>query len=693
MKKLTYSSLIAFSHLYFFSLFGQAAGEPLSPQAICEVSIKKADYSQALKICQAQLESVLNKEQREKTASSDSLFLYLHIIEIYHALGQSEQESQYLREVKRHALFDQETKAAHQWHRKMGQKYYFAKDYEKARSHLFRGLELAKQESKSHPEMLAKSFNDVGLVESQLGNFREALQHYQKSLEIKLALGDQYRVGTTLNNIGLIYAKLENPQQSVAYYEKALDTFLAYTQQDQFDRRVFNNINHVYEDLAVTYNQLEGSQPNDNQQQSVYAQKAADSIESKNSKWAQARALINIARLQLEDEQLDSAKQFLERASRLQANHAFDLRLELSLQWARYYLQSEDHANAISHANSGVLMAEQKVDLLSLEKLYQVLSQAYLPSDVKTAFHYLQKHAQTREAFLAQKYNSEIQSVQLEIDKQQVEHQLMQEKLENGENRAKIQRLTNWTLSAIILLLLFSGFIVFFWFKKRKEKQSLLQSIKYHQQQLLLLSDKHQSKYQSKNQSQAQNQLAPLPQQDNSQPEQESLYSGQDNLKEEQDNLKEEQENVHSLQKNVELEHNKTHSENLEVITTKHATSQDIEDNSQQLKQRLREALVDTMLTAVSTWESYTKSNRVELAEKSKIWTVSVDNGTLRTRSLDKYLNLDKIPLNPRWRNVAGTCHFILADPELPAIERDKLNQSLDSVMLVVKELSMSAGS
>jgi len=96
------------------------------------------------------------------------------------------------------------------------------------------------------------------------------------------------------------------------------------------------------------------------------------------------------------------------------------------------------------------------------------------------------------------------------------------------------------------------------------------------------------------------------------------------------------------------------------------------------------------MIEAVSIWEKHTKTNRVELAEKSKLWTVSIDNGTLRTRSLDKYLSLEKIPLNPRWRNVAGTCHFILADMTLSPKDRSLLNQHLDSIMQNVKMLSMA---
>jgi hypothetical protein len=77
------------------------------------------------------------------------------------------------------------------------------------------------------------------------------------------------------------------------------------------------------------------------------------------------------------------------------------------------------------------------------------------------------------------------------------------------------------------------------------------------------------------------------------------------------------------------------------------------------------------------------------LAEKSKLWTVSIDGGTLRTRSLDKYLSLEKIPLNPRWRNVAGTCHYILSDEKLSIENRHRLGQRLETLMKIVKAISL----
>lgn len=67
-------------------------------------------------------------------------------------------------------------------------------------------------------------------------------------------------------------------------------------------------------------------------------------------------------------------------------------------------------------------------------------------------------------------------------------------------------------------------------------------------------------------------------------------------------------------------------------------------------------------------WQKITGESIIELAEKSRIWSVSIDNGRLRTRSMNRYLSIDKLPSNPRWRQVARTAYFVLSkvshDPE-----------------------------
>ncbi len=105
--------------------------------------------------------------------------------------------------------------------------------------------------------------------------------------------------------------------------------------------------------------------------------------------------------------------------------------------------------------------------------------------------------------------------------------------------------------------------------------------------------------------------------------------------------------------------------------------------------QPLSELLVSTMIDCIALWEKATQTNKVELADRSKIWKISVDSGRLRTRSLDKYLSLKTLPDNPRWRNVVKTCHFVLSECELSNHDREQLTTHLNQIMLQIKSESM----
>jgi two-component system sensor histidine kinase ChiS len=94
-----------------------------------------------------------------------------------------------------------------------------------------------------------------------------------------------------------------------------------------------------------------------------------------------------------------------------------------------------------------------------------------------------------------------------------------------------------------------------------------------------------------------------------------------------------------------------------------------------------REALVALMQGALQAWEAATGLNRVELAERSRLWRVHIDDGRLRTRALERYLSLSRLPQNPRWRDVLRTAYFVLGECKLDAAARDDLQRQVDCVL------------
>ena len=122
-------------------------------------------------------------------------------------------------------------------------------------------------------------------------------------------------------------------------------------------------------------------------------------------------------------------------------------------------------------------------------------------------------------------------------------------------------------------------------------------------------------------------------------------------------------------------------------------TDSNIDDNAEHLTEQkgtespeddklltARNNLVDATRLSLRLWESYTGKGKADLAEKSNIWRVYIDGGTVKTRTLDKYLSEKTMPKKPRWRSVVKTLHFILSECQITEAEENQLNDLIKTI-------------
>ena len=103
-----------------------------------------------------------------------------------------------------------------------------------------------------------------------------------------------------------------------------------------------------------------------------------------------------------------------------------------------------------------------------------------------------------------------------------------------------------------------------------------------------------------------------------------------------------------------------------------------------------RQQLVTLMRSALHTWEATTQKSKIELAEESHIWAVSIDDGRLRTRTLDRYLRLKHLPKIPRWREVVRTAYFVLSNPSIEPETRASLKTELEKTKEILKKAAIN---
>jgi len=103
-----------------------------------------------------------------------------------------------------------------------------------------------------------------------------------------------------------------------------------------------------------------------------------------------------------------------------------------------------------------------------------------------------------------------------------------------------------------------------------------------------------------------------------------------------------------------------------------------------------RQQLVTLMRSALHTWEVTTQKSKIELAEESNIWAVSIDDGRLRTRTFDRYLRIEQLPKIPRWREVVRTAYFVLSNPAIEPETRLSLEAELEKTKSILKKAAIN---
>ncbi|MGB4246403.1 MAG: hypothetical protein WBJ75_01695 [Pseudohongiellaceae bacterium] len=91
------------------------------------------------------------------------------------------------------------------------------------------------------------------------------------------------------------------------------------------------------------------------------------------------------------------------------------------------------------------------------------------------------------------------------------------------------------------------------------------------------------------------------------------------------------------------------------------------------------------MTVTLHVWESTTHKSKIELAEESSIWVVSIDEGRLRTRTFDRYLRIELLPKIPRWREVIRTTYFVLSNPDIDPELRRNLELELNKTKALLQ--------
>ena len=98
-----------------------------------------------------------------------------------------------------------------------------------------------------------------------------------------------------------------------------------------------------------------------------------------------------------------------------------------------------------------------------------------------------------------------------------------------------------------------------------------------------------------------------------------------------------------------------------------------------------RNALVNLMKLSVLCWKESTEKSKWQLADESGLWKAYLDQGVYKTRTMNKYLKTDTLPMNPKWNRVLDTAEFVLnSHSGLRGENNHKLSNDLSTIMKII---------
>ena len=96
-------------------------------------------------------------------------------------------------------------------------------EYKAAKYYLEQALDLAKDDDEDFISLKATTLHELGWIEDDWGNKKEAIAFYQQSLELKEKIGDVQGKAATLHCLAIIYANQGEVEQAIAFYQQSLE--------------------------------------------------------------------------------------------------------------------------------------------------------------------------------------------------------------------------------------------------------------------------------------------------------------------------------------------------------------------------------------------------------------------------------------------------------------------------------------
>ncbi|GAB3347775.1 tetratricopeptide repeat protein [Lysobacter tyrosinilyticus] len=613
------------------------------------------------------------------------------------------------------AIANREGPQLYQLVRRRGALAYRREDIPQALRHFECALAVARDQDDT--SAIARELSNIGTALRRLGDLRGALQALIQSLDLQRRTGTVG--GAVFNNIADVYRKQDDPVQAMAYYQQALEAF----------RRADNAIEaaHVLESMsALDLDRGIDSHADAWLQQALHTYREHDHYAYQLRVYA---GLIRVALLRKEQAQ---AGQWRIQAMELARRQLLPVPADLYLQAVRSLRKTGQVPDARTLVNQALAVtpadAPERVELLlELAQLQQATG------DIASALESERRaHTLERESARAQ-YDRQLGWLRTRFETAQRDRTIANLAAENRLKQAQLHQ-RNLLLGLTIVLAVAVGLAVSLVWLRRRQRTRVLEAQRQVHQDAALASYRRETEALNADRARLQALLdsredavclldaegqvlaANRAARDLLQGSAEAMGTlGDYVIPDDRELLSTALERCEDIaSQRIELRTPASArplqvqltawsgSEGLIVLTLREGdhpmdAAPALESGpgepqsplEEDLRDGFRRALVELMLSVVEAWERASGHNSLELAERSRIWRVTIDGGRLRARAMERYLTLAKLPRQPRWRDVLRTAYFVQGHCALSSDDQTIVQQRVEALLTYTRRRAL----
>ncbi len=256
---------------------------------------------------------------------------------------------------------------------------------------------------------LAATYNNIGLIYGDQGDYAKASAFYHRSLKIKEDIGDKKGIASSLNNIGNIYQKQGDYDKASAFYHRSL-TIKEEIGNKQGIASSLNNIGLIYNNQGDYARAID------------YYTRSLAIKEEIGDKLGIGNSLVNIGIIYSEQGDYDSAIVHFTRSLTIREEMGDKRGIASSLfSIGSIHMRQGDYTSAIAYNTRALTIAQEVDAAIEIRKVTNTLYEAYKATGrLKPALEMYELYITTRDSIDSDENQKEVmrQAYKYEYEKQ-----------------------------------------------------------------------------------------------------------------------------------------------------------------------------------------------------------------------------------------------------------------------------------